>query len=63
MTAKQSLAKVRRARERRAFYDALWREAIVEAASSGVTLRAIAEAAGVTHVRIHQLVHARRGTQ
>jgi hypothetical protein len=50
-----SLARVRRATKRRAAAEQEWRDAI-RAAAENNTLRAVGEAAGVTHVRVLQLV-------
>lgn len=53
------LARVKRATKRRATAEEEWRVAIREAHAEGVSLRAIAQAAGVSHVRVLQIV---RGT-
>jgi hypothetical protein len=55
------LARVRRATKRRNLparqrVDAEWRDAIRAAHAEGATLRAIAEAAGITNPRVHQIV-------
>lgn len=54
----QPLTRVRRATKRRTQADQEWREAIIAAHKDGASLRAIAEAAGVTNPRIHQIVNA-----
>jgi hypothetical protein len=50
------LAKVRRLRERRANLEQEWRDAIREAHADGNSLREIAAAAHLSHVRILQIV-------
>lgn len=50
------LRAVKRAASRRASAEASYRDAIRQAHAAGQSLRAIAEAAGVTHVRILQIV-------
>jgi transposase-like protein len=52
----QPLTRVRRATARRSRSDTEWREAIRAAREAGLSLRAIAEAAGVSHVRVIQLL-------
>lgn len=50
------LARVKRATKRRAESDRAWRDAIREAHAEGESLREIAKAAGVSHVRVLQIV-------
>lgn len=50
------LTRVKRATKRRAAAEEEWRVAIREAHAEGASLRAIAEAAGVSHVRVLQIV-------
>jgi transposase-like protein len=50
------LTRVRRATARRSRSEAEWREAIRTAVASGRTVRAVGEAAGVSHVRVLQIV-------
>lgn len=52
-----SLARVRRATKRREQAEREWREAIRTAAEQN-SLRTVGEAAGVTHVRVLQIVQA-----
>jgi transposase-like protein len=49
------LTRVRRATARRSRTETEWREAIRQAVADGHTLRAVAEAAGVSHVRVLQI--------
>ena len=49
------LARVKRATKRRADADREWREAIRQAVRDGASLRAVADAAGVTHPRVLQI--------
>lgn len=53
----RALTKVRRAAQRRQDADTAWHEAIREAHEAGCTLRQIADAAGVTNPRIHQILN------
>lgn len=53
------LTTVQRARARRAESEASWRAAIRQARAEGASLRQIAAAAGVSHVRILQIVRQR----
>jgi transposase-like protein len=53
------LSAVKRATARRSEANASWREAIREAHAEGSSLRQIAAAAGVSHVRILQIVRQR----
>jgi hypothetical protein len=53
------LTSVKRATARRSEANASWRAAIREAHSEGASLRQIAAAAGVSHVRILQIVRQR----
>jgi len=46
---------LRRATKRRKRSESAWRAAIIEAHGAGVSLRVIAEAAGVSHVRVLQI--------
>jgi transposase-like protein len=55
------LTTVKRATARRSEANASWREAIREAHAEGSSLRKIAAAAGVSHVRILQIVRQRSG--
>jgi hypothetical protein len=50
------LTRVERATKRRAEAERDWRDAIRAARREGASLRAIAGAAGVTHVRVVQIV-------
>jgi hypothetical protein len=50
------LARVKRATRKRAESDEAWRVAIREAVSSGESLRDVGKAAGVSHVRVLQIV-------
>ncbi len=50
------LAVVKRATRNREKSQAAWRSAILDARDAGCSLREIAEAAGVSHVRIVQLL-------
>jgi hypothetical protein len=54
-----SLTSVRRATARRSEANASWRAAIRQAHADGASLRQIAAAAGVSHVRILQIVRQR----
>jgi transposase-like protein len=47
---------VKRARKRRAKADADWRNAILSARDQGAPLRAIAAAAGISHVGVIQIL-------
>lgn len=49
------LTRVRRATARRSAAEAEWREAVREAVRAGESLRAVAAAAGVSHVRVLQV--------
>jgi hypothetical protein len=53
------LTTVKRATARRSEANASWRAAIREAHAEGASLRQIAAAAGVSHVRILQIVRQR----
>jgi hypothetical protein len=53
------LTMVQRATARRAESEASWRAAIRQARAEGASLRQIAAAAGVSHVRILQIVRQR----
>jgi hypothetical protein len=53
------LAAVKRARTRRAESEEAWRAAIRQARTEGASLRQIAVAAGVSHVRILQILKQR----
>jgi transposase-like protein len=53
------LTTVKRATARRAESEAAWRAAIRQARAEGASLRQIAAAAGVSHVRILQIVKQR----
>ena len=53
------LTAVKRATARRSEANASWRAAILEAHAEGASLRRIAAAAGVSHVRILQIVRRR----
>ena len=53
------LTAVKRATARRSEANASWRAAIREAHAEGASLRRIAAASGVTHVRILQIVKQR----
>jgi hypothetical protein len=53
------LTAVKRATARRSEANASWRAAIRQAHAEGSSLRQIAAAAGVTHVRILQIVRRR----
>ncbi len=50
-----TLAQVRHATKRRTTADAAWIHAIRAAVASGETLRAVAQAAGISHVRVLQI--------
>lgn len=50
------LTRVKRATKRRAESEGAWRSAIKEAHANGESLRAIAQAAGISHVRVLQIV-------
>ena len=50
------LTRVRRARRNRETAASEFRAAVLQAHEAGESLRAIAEAAGVSHVRVHQLL-------
>jgi transposase-like protein len=50
------LTRVRRATARRSRSDTEWRAAICAARDAGLSYRVIAEAAGVSHVRVIQLL-------
>lgn len=50
-----SLAEVRQATRQRTTAEARWREKIRQAVAGGQTLRAVAQAAGVSHVRVLQI--------
>jgi len=50
-----ALAKVRRATARRSRVSTEWKQAIREAVEAGASLRAVGEAAGVSHVRVLQI--------
>jgi hypothetical protein len=52
------LVKVKRATTRKRNAESAWRNAIQEAVSEGESLRSIGEAAGVTHVRVLQIVRS-----
>lgn len=54
-----TLQRVRRVTAQRTRVDEEWREAIIRAVAEGETLRTVAEAAGVSHVRVHQIVRGR----
>lgn len=54
------LTTVKQATARRSAANASWREAIREAHAAGASLRQIAAAAGVSHVRILQVVRQRK---
>lgn len=54
----ESILRVRRATKRRARNEQEWREAIRTAHAEGVSLRVIAEAAGVSHVRVLQITRS-----
>jgi len=51
------LNRVKRATKRRATADEEWRAAIRAAAEDGASLRQIAAVAGVSNVRVHQILH------
>ena len=51
-----SLARVRRATKRRTDSEDEWRASIRAAVSEGKSLRVVAEAAGVSNPRVHQIV-------
>jgi hypothetical protein len=53
------LTPVKRATTRRAESEEAWRDAIRQARAEGASLRQIASAAGVSHVRILQIVRQR----
>jgi len=53
------LAAVKRARTRRVESEEAWRAAIRQARTEGASLRQIAVAAGVSHVRILQILKQR----
>jgi hypothetical protein len=55
------LTAVKRATARRCEANASWRAAIRQAHAEGASLRQIAAAAGVSHVRILQIVKQRSG--
>ena len=50
-----SLARVKQAARKRAASDREWRAAIQQAVTDGHTLRQVAAAAGVSHVRVLQI--------
>ena len=50
-----SLIRVRRATARRSRSEQDWHEAIKAAVSEGKSLRAVAQAAGISHVRVLQI--------
>jgi transposase-like protein len=50
------LTRVRRATARRSRSEAEWHDAIRAAVASGESLRVVAEAAGISHVRVLQIV-------
>jgi hypothetical protein len=50
------LKRVRQATRRREASEEAWRRAIREAVAAGESLRRVADAAGVSHVRVLQLV-------
>ena len=50
-----ALGRVKRATTRRITTDAEWRDSIQDAVELGVSLRRVAEAAGVSHVRVLQI--------
>lgn len=56
MPADPHLTKLRRLKGRRSRVDSEWRTAILEAHAAGLSLRRIGEAAGVSHVRVLQIV-------
>jgi cell division protein FtsL len=56
MADRSLLLRVRRATARRSRVDDEWRQAIREAHAAGESLRAIAREAGVSHVRVLQVV-------
>ena len=58
-TMADPLTTVQRARARRAESEASWRASIRQARAEGASLRQIAAAAGVSHVRILQIVRQR----
>lgn len=55
MPSADRLARVRRATARRARAEEEWRAALKAARQDGMSLRQIATAAGVSHVRVQQL--------
>jgi len=56
VAANPKLRAVRRAAQRRVSVEEAFRQAVLEAHASGESLRAIAEAAGLSHVRVLQIV-------
>jgi len=50
-----TLSRVRRASTRRERSETEWRESIRDAVRDGASLRAVAKAAGVSHVRVLQI--------
>ncbi len=59
----RELVRVRMTTRRRAESDARWIAAIVEARGAGASLREIAGAAGISHVRILQILRASCGVK
>jgi hypothetical protein len=56
-----ALTRVRRATKRRAEAEREWRNAVRSAHAEGVSLRAIAAAAAVSHVRVLQITQEASG--
>ncbi len=55
MSSTNLLGRVRRATAKRSAANAEWHEAIRTAVHSGLTVRDVASAAGVSHARVHQI--------
>lgn len=51
-----TITTLKRATKRRASSEEAWRSAIRDARAEGQTFRAIADAAGVSHVRVQQIL-------
>jgi len=54
-----ALSQVRRTKKRSDWTRAVFEGAIIAAHAEGHSTRAIAEAAGLSHQRIHQIIHGR----
>jgi hypothetical protein len=56
-----TLSQVQRATAQRARAEQAWRDAIRKAHQEGQTMRAIAEAAGLSAARVHQIISEKEG--